>query len=56
MKEIINRASVKLDVVIVSLPLSCSTYVTSAFAAAFERMRRCVVIGVKGSGCRDRCA
>ena len=44
---------------IVSPPVSCSTYVTSASASAsaatFMRVRRCVVIGVKGSGCSDRC-
>ena len=41
---------------IVSPPVSCSTYVTSASATAatFMRVRRCVVIGVKGSGCSDR--
>ena len=40
---------------IVSPPVSCSTYVASASAATLVWMRSCVVIGVKGSGCSDRC-
>lgn len=35
---------------IVSLPVSCSTYVASASAETLVWMRSCVVIGVKGSG------
>ena len=55
--KINNRVGVKLDVVIIYPPVSCSTYVTSASAATFVRLRRCVaiVIDVRGSGCRDRC-
>ena len=51
--KINNRVGVKLDVVIIYPPVSCSTYVTSASAATFAQMR-CVVIPVKGSGYRDR--
>ena len=49
------RVGVELDIVIVSPPVSFSIYVTSASAATFMRVWRCDVIGVKGSGCRDRC-
>jgi len=52
--KINNRVGIKLDVVVVSPPVSSNAFVTSTSAAMFARVRRCVVISVKGSSCCDR--
>ena len=48
-----KRVGVKLDVVIVSPPVSCSTCYVCVCDEKFVRMRRCAVIGEAVIGVKD---